>query len=242
MSGSSADPQSLPTLLHLLVLGTSSNAADLSTSDTQLSAYEAQFHSHPNPDSRPWTAYAQIALPPQGQQLPLPVPATHQSDAAVAAIRTLAVIRLKHAIEKYWRAGRIVRTPASKNGGPAPGGPVRILDDDRAALRSILLQRLLHEAHRGVALQACVCVSRIARTDFPNQWPDLLDSSLNSLNAAAEAAGQGTEVEQNTLVMLRSAEVVKRVLKELSLVKVLAGKVRMAEVRQCAVSWNVCSS
>lgn len=227
-------PNALQTLTHLLALGTSTSAADLSTSESNLSSYEAHFHSHPSAESRPWLAYLYIALP-RGD---LPLPPSHQgSEAALTALRTLAIIRLKHAIDKYWRAARIVARPRTNGAIDVNLTPVKINDDDKAALRSLLLERILGESNRGIALQASVCISRIARTDYPNQWPKLFEDSLQALNQAATrvigasgSSAQGQELERSALVMLRAAEVAKRCTKELSQVKVLAGKVRMAEV------------
>lgn len=239
MKSSSAigsEPQALASLLALLVLGTSTDPNDLRTSETQLSSYEAQFHSHESSEVRPWTAYAHIALPGKAEPVPLP-PAHHHSETAV---RTLAIIRLKHAIDRYWRGVRVI----PKNRGNAQHGltTVKIIDEDKTTLRSLLLENVLFEKNRGIALQASVCISKIARTDFPSNWPDLFEKSLNALHQAAShvitamsstafsPASEDARLEENALVTLRAAEVAKRSVKELSAVKIVSGKVRMAEV------------
>lgn len=228
---SGSEPQALPTLTSLLALGTSTNQADLRESEAQLTSYEAHFHSHPNPEVRPWAAYARIALPGHGS--PLSLPQSHQH--AEVAIRTLAIIRLKHAIDKYWRGARMVsRARAADNTNGLT--PVRILDDDKANLRRILLEHVLVEQNKAIALQVSVCISRIARTDFPQFWPDLFDRSLAALHEAASqvignsSAASAADLERHTLTMLRAAEVAKRSIKELSSIKIVSGKVRMAEV------------
>lgn len=232
-AGTGEAPNALQTLCQLLALGTATSASDLSSSESNLSSYEAHFHSHPSQDSRPWLAYLEVALPRSN----LPLPPYHQgNEAALTAIRTLAIIRLKHAIEKYWRAARIVARPRNNGAIDVNLTPVKINDEDKAAIRSQLLERILGESNRAIALQASVCISRIARTDYPNQWPNLFEQSLQALNQAATsvigagAGSGGAELERDALVMLRAAEVAKRCTKELSQVKVLAGKVRMAEV------------
>lgn len=228
---SSSEPQGGHSLLPLLVLGTSTSSADLATSEAQLSAYEANHHSHSNPQARPWVAYAQIAMPAQGQSLNLPP--SHQSEAAVNAIRTLAIIRLKQCIAKYWVAARVVRT-SNRLAATSGVTPAKILDDDKAQLRQLLLERVLTEQNRLIALQATVCIARIVRADFPAAWPDLFDKTLQALNSAATVVlgGQASseDIERNSLIMLRSAEVAKRSMKELAQIKILAGKVRMAEL------------
>lgn len=243
-SAGTTPPDALRALLYLLCLGTSTSSSDLVASDERLTAYEAAYHSHAQAASRPWLAYAQIALSRDDAALPLPP--SHQSPAAITAIRTLAIIRLKHAVDKCWRGARVVRpTPHRGGNGGAGGGSsaaapaagaasIKMLDEDKAAVRNILLERVLSEDNRAIAVQANVCIARIARTDFPTAWPDLYEKSLQALNASASVVLGGSasaeEVQRNSLVMLRSAEVVKRSIKELGQVRVLAGKVRMAQV------------
>lgn len=228
-SSSAGQPHALHTLLQALAQGTSPSSSDLTASEAALSSYEAQFHSQPSPESRPWVAYAEIALTPPGQSLPLP------ASINAVAVRTLAIIRLKHAIDKYWRAGRVVQRSNRAGDGAKLPAPVRIVDEDKASLRKLLLERVLTEENRAIALQASVCISKIARTDFPAQWPDLFDQSFQALNQTASnviggGRGDHATLERDALVMLRAAEVSKRSIKELSQVRVLAGKVRMAEV------------
>ncbi|CAO1619617.1 unnamed protein product [Parajaminaea phylloscopi] len=226
-----SEPQALASLLALLVLGTSTNPNDLRTSEAQLSSYEAQYHSHSSPEVRPWTAYARIALP--GSAEPIPLPPAHQNSEI--AVRTLAIIRLKHAIDKYWRGARMVAK--SRTGTSA----VTIQDEDKAALRDILLSHSLYEKNRGVALQASVCISKIARLDYPASWPDLFEKSFQALHHAASQViaalsssdakpAADARLEENALIALRAAEIAKRSIKELSQVKLVSGKIRMTEL------------
>lgn len=239
-----SDPEALRALLYLLCLGTSTNSADLAASDQRLTAYEADYHSHPNPSSRPWLAYAQIALSQNESSLPLPP--SHQSSAAIAAIRTLAIIRLKHAVDKCWRGPRTIRPPLNRSGSSsAPAASIKISEEDKTAVRNHLFEGVLTEENRAIALQATVCIARIARTDFPASWPALFQNNLQALNSAAGVVLGGTtsqqDLQRNALIMLRSAEVVKRSIKELAQVRILAGKVKMAEVRNAAYSHRLSS-
>ncbi|CAO1630435.1 unnamed protein product [Sympodiomycopsis kandeliae] len=228
---STSDPDASRALLYLLCLGTSTSSSDLSTSDQQLTAYEADYHSHTNPASRPWVAYAHIALSQDTSSLPLPP--SHQSQNAITAVRTLAIIRLKHAVDRCWRGARMVRTSNGDGGANSPKA-IKIIEEDKDAVRNMLLERILTEENRGIALQAAVCIARIARSDFPTSWPDLFEKSFNALNSAATVVLSGNaseaDMRHNALIMLRSAEVTKRSIKELAQVKVLSGKIRMAEL------------
>ena len=42
-----------------------------------------------------------------------------------------------------------------------------------------------------VALQLCLVVGKIARTDFPREWPQLLPAVIDTLGRAGQANDQG---------------------------------------------------
>ena len=142
-----------------------------------------------------------------------------------SAIRTVAIIRFKNGVDKYWRSRVINRVT------------ITIPAETKEQLRQGLF-RCLDEPDRIVALQASVTIARIARHDFPNSWPTLF-TTLQQAMAEAHAriiADQSpipnnTDVlDQNRLILLRAADVCQKTLKELSTVRILAGKVRMTEL------------
>ncbi|KAJ3261121.1 Importin-11 [Boothiomyces macroporosus] len=73
-------------------------------------------------------------------------------------IRSLAVISLKNGIDKYWRK--------SAKGAIQP--------QEKQLIKQNQLQ-FLGETNRQLATQHAVIIAKIARHDFPNEWPDLLD-------------------------------------------------------------------
>ena len=123
------------------------------------------------------------------------------------AVRTAGMIRFKNSVERYWRARVVGRVKVS------------IAEEEKSALRKRLLEECLDEPEQVVALQATVAMARIARYDFPSAWPDLFATLQQSI-VDAHAAG-------TTLRLLRAVDAVRRLLKELDSVRMMAGKMRM---------------
>ena len=83
--------------------------------------------------------------------------------------RSLAIISLKNGINKYWRKS-------------ARGA---IANEEKAAIKTLLLS-CLDEPVAQLASTQAVVTSRIARFDFPNEWPDLLDTLIPIVQKAFE--------------------------------------------------------
>lgn len=94
-------------------------------------------------------------------------------DAVDPAVRFLATLTLKNAVNRQWRPRR---------GGGGVG------DGEKAALRPRLLSLALADASPPVALQLAVTVARVARFDHPREWPDLLPA-LAAAAASSPTAG-----------------------------------------------------
>lgn len=69
-------------------------------------------------------------------------------------VRYLAIIQLKNGIDKYWR-----KTAANAVG-----------KEDKAAIRSRLLESGVNEADQRLALQNALVIAKIVRFEFPNDW------------------------------------------------------------------------
>lgn len=147
--------------------------------------------------------------------------AVQQEDVAKrwSAIRTVAIIRFKNGVDKYWRSRVVNRVT------------ITIPQETKEQLRKTLL-RCLNESDRGVALQASVAIARIARHDFPNAWPSLFNDLQQAMIDAHARITGGQDVETSRLILLRASDVCARTLKELSTVRILAGKIRMTELSQ----------
>ncbi|TKA25417.1 hypothetical protein B0A50_06284 [Salinomyces thailandicus] len=85
-------------------------------------------------------------------------------------IRYLAIIQLKNGIDKYWRKTAL--------------NAVAKVDKD--AIRERLLSAGLEEVDDRLALQSALVVAKIARFEFPAEWPDVLSSLVQVLRAAGE--------------------------------------------------------
>ncbi|KAF9186760.1 hypothetical protein BGZ51_001785 [Haplosporangium sp. Z 767] len=102
-------------------------------------------------------------------------------------IRWQAIIYLKNGIDKYWR----------KNAKNA------IAPDEKTSIRSRLLTAL-DEEHKQLATQNAVLIAKIARFDFPLEWPDLLTTLLDIVRSstANESDARARLVQQRSLYAL----------------------------------------
>ncbi|KAG0667728.1 hypothetical protein C6P45_005449 [Maudiozyma exigua] len=74
-------------------------------------------------------------------------------------IRWLAVIQFKNGVEKYWRSTRINA----------------ISKDEKTSIRGRLFD-LIDEQNNQLCIQNAQAASRIARLDFPTEWPNLFET------------------------------------------------------------------
>ncbi|KAF9953439.1 hypothetical protein BGZ72_005413 [Mortierella alpina] len=102
-------------------------------------------------------------------------------------IRWQAIIYLKNGIDKYWRR-------AAKNA---------IAPEEKVAIRSRLLTAL-DEEQKPLATQNAVLIAKIARIDFPLEWPDLLTTLLDIVrtSTANESDPRARLVQQRSLYTL----------------------------------------
>lgn len=85
-------------------------------------------------------------------------------------LRYLAIIQLKNGIDKYWR--KTATNAVSK--------------EDKNAIRSRLLESGLQEPDDRLALQNALVIAKIARFEYPNDWPDALSSTVQTLRNASQ--------------------------------------------------------
>ncbi|KAF9434480.1 Importin-11 [Entomortierella beljakovae] len=99
-------------------------------------------------------------------------------------VRWQAIIYLKNGIDKYWRK-------TAKNA---------ISNEEKAAIRSRLLTAL-DEEQKPLAVQNAVLISKIARFDFPMEWPDLLSTLLDIIrtSTANESDPRARLIQQRSL-------------------------------------------
>ncbi|KAH8233243.1 hypothetical protein KR026_005864 [Drosophila bipectinata] len=109
------------------------------------------------------------------------------SDAEVK-VRWMAAVYLKNGVERYWR-------PNSRQELPA---------EQKQQIRDVLIQHYDAEEVPQVALQVAVLLGRLARTDYPRFWPDLLPTLIKQLQTCRTEADSGAEcaLQQRILVVL----------------------------------------
>ncbi|WIA20394.1 hypothetical protein OEZ85_004815 [Tetradesmus obliquus] len=134
--------------------------------------------------------------------------------------RWLAAVQLKNSVNKYWR-------PRYDSGG--------LTAEERAYLRGRFLQ-LIPQDDNQIAVQVALVVAKVARFDFPSQWPSLFSDLLAGLEpnaaaaAAAAAGGGGSAAGPSLLLVRRTYFVLHHVLKELSSKRLVADQKAFAEV------------
>ncbi|KAI7866310.1 armadillo-type protein [Mucor mucedo] len=128
-------------------------------------------------------------------------------------IRFLSGIYLKNGIDRFWR--RTAKNPISP--------------EEKMVIRQRLLQ-FLDEPSRKVNIenltaQNAVIVSRIARIDYPRDWPDLLSNLILSMET-----NTSTDQDHTRLIHHRVLETLSEVLTELSTRLLSSGRKQFAEI------------
>lgn len=117
-------------------------------------------------------------------------------------VRLLASVYFKNSITRYWRHRR-----------DSPG----ISNDEKVHLRKKLLLHI-REENSQIALQLAVLISKIARIDYPKDWPDLFSILAQHLQSA------------DMLASHRIFMVLFRTLKELSTKRLTSDKRIFSEI------------
>ncbi|KAL4189780.1 hypothetical protein AMTRI_Chr08g167070 [Amborella trichopoda] len=127
--------------------------------------------------------------------------------------RLLATVYFKNSINRYWRHRR------DSSG---------ISNDEKVYLRRKLLEHLREENYQ-IAVQIAVHISKIARIDYPKEWPDLFSLLAQQLPSA------------DTLTSHRVYMVLFRTLKELSTKRLGVDQRNFAEISShfFGYTWNL---
>ncbi|KAI9481256.1 MAG: armadillo-type protein [Benjaminiella poitrasii] len=123
-------------------------------------------------------------------------------------IRFLSGIYFKNGIDRFWR--RTAKNP--------------IQPEEKKAIRERLLQ-FIDEPSKKLTAQNAVIVARIARLDYPREWPELLSTMIQTLSNT-----NSTNEEYARLVHYRALEMLSEVLSELSTRLLSAGRKQFSEV------------
>lgn len=117
--------------------------------------------------------------------------------------RWLAIICLKNGIEKYWKRTRINS----------------VNDTEKAQIRRGLFN-CLNESNNQLAIQNAHSIARIARFDFPMDWPTLFEDIIQILESNSNV-DPGSTVRINNLMII-----LNQLIKNLAAVRI--GKARVA--------------
>jgi len=88
-------------------------------------------------------------------------------------IRQAAIIRLKNIVKEHWDI--------------SDGEANRISEADRKLIKDNLLEAIVHQPQHLIRVQLLECLYLISRTDFPEQWPQLLPNIAAHLQHKEEA-------------------------------------------------------
>lgn len=187
--------------------------------------------------------------------------ATNHGDTAAAAaiatasvpaeVRTLACLALKNSCVRVWRGGGGGATAAGQHGGQAGNRarlrgnngqtPTQVIQpEEKSQLRQAMLNAAITEIETSRATQLALALAKVARIDFPNNWPRL----FHELAAAAGLGGGSQTTTHNGTAAAASASptatmrgylCVHHVLSELSTKRLSAD--RLAYTGACALLW-----
>lgn len=122
--------------------------------------------------------------------------------ASQVDVRLMASVYFKNSINRYWRTRR---------------DALGISSDEKAHLRQKLLSHLREEKYQ-IAVMLAVLISKIARFDYPKEWPDLFSILGQQLQSA------------DTLTSHRIFMIIFRTLKELSTKRLTSDQKNFAEI------------
>ncbi|XP_068146412.1 importin-11 [Drosophila tropicalis] len=148
--------------------------------EAQLREWEQQ------PGFFPTIARLSMKLPAVAAGRPQGEGGTNAQDENDVKVRWMAAVYLKNGIERYWR-------PNSRQELPA---------EQKQQIREVLLQNYNLEEVPQVGLQVAVLLGRLARTDYPRFWPDLLPTLMKQLQTCNAAENTDAALQQRILLVL----------------------------------------
>ncbi|KAF1351224.1 armadillo-type protein [Delphinella strobiligena] len=102
-------------------------------------------------------------------------------------IRYLAIIQVKNGIDRYWR-----KTASNA-----------VNKDDKAIIRSRLIESGLEEQDQRLALQNALMIAKIVRHEFPSEWPEAIASVLDALRSSAHPGANPIRLPRTLLILLQ---------------------------------------
>lgn len=134
-------------------------------------------------------------------------------------IRWLAIITLKQGVDKYWRKTAKKYDPVfTVLGGLSTDTSRSSIDkEEKAHLRSRLISGAIDEPHPQLAVQSAVIVAKVARLEYPSDWPDAFKEITSIIRDASQSNSvDGRGETASTLRLTRSLSIMLHVVKELA--------------------------
>ncbi|EKM80164.1 hypothetical protein AGABI1DRAFT_120195 [Agaricus bisporus var. burnettii JB137-S8] len=129
-------------------------------------------------------------------------------------IRQQAIIQFKNSALSHWRSRKVLS------------------NEHRICIRGRTLT-LLGEMDDTISECNEVIISKIARQDFPSNWPDLFDNLINTIDSRLFSRySTGQDDPQDALLLRRSLGILNAVIKEFAGIKMLNGMKVMASIVQ----------
>ncbi|KAI0030712.1 ARM repeat-containing protein [Vararia minispora EC-137] len=133
--------------------------------------------------------------------------------SAPLSVRQLAIIQCKNEIPTQWRQRKTISP------------------QDKAEIRQ---RCALYLDEEDVVISQCneIIVSKVARSDFPNQWPTLIDELVSRIQQgfAERDRFPGVQHESSCRVLKRSLRVLKAIIKEFASIKMPLGVQTMGQI------------
>ncbi|KAF3394574.1 Importin-11 [Penicillium rolfsii] len=122
-------------------------------------------------------------------------------------VRYLAIIRLKHGIDRFWR--KTATNAISK--------------EEKAQIKTRSLEAGIEEPARPLALQNALIVAKILRYEFPHDWPDAITSVISFLRSSNQPHANPIQLPRTLLILLQ-------IIKELSTARIQRTRVHLQSV------------
>lgn len=87
---------------------------------------------------------------------------------------------------------------------------------EKQHIRSRLISSSIDEPHAQLAVQNAVIIAKVARTEYPLEWPKVFTDITTIIRQSSQATANGQHDEQATLHLTRSLSILLHVVKELA--------------------------
>lgn len=120
-------------------------------------------------------------------------------------VRWISIIQLKNGVDKYWRTSQPkFAPPTSQSHAQRLTRTSAISKEEKATIRSKLLNSIDEESSQLTRTNAIV-IGKVARIDYPNNWPDLfhnLIGAIRDMSTGADGAVPNTRLETALILLL----------------------------------------